>query len=138
MTVSKHDKITRGLEDLLRQDFEVDDMNTEYGDHTRVFGEIDYFMYKKGHLWLFEVKCNPNNTPLYNKAIKQMKRAVKPDMFIDYFQKTYKLAVNHAHTFYVTNAAFPINLSGKAKNRWIRPVVHHLETVHYNTTLKPF
>lgn len=127
---SKHDRITNSLEELVR-DAPISGKNVEYGDDTHVYGEIDFFMYRQGHLWLFEVKSNPSNIHLYNKAVKQMDRAMKPNKFIGAFEDMYDVPVNVAHGFYVTNTYIPVELRKRHRNL-ISPVLKHLETRFYD------
>lgn len=121
--VSKHDKINNSLEEIVRKDGTIYGKNVEYGNSHKTIGEIDLLVYKNGILWLYEVKSNPNNPKLYQKAVAQMERARKK--FVHRFEAMYGVKVNKLLTYYVTDKF------GYRSHKVIQPVIKHLKTTNY-------
>ncbi len=90
------------LERSLRQDVDIRGTNLEYGKQSKVIGEIDYYMYRKGAvenvLWIFEYKSS-HRSKLRGKAIGQLHRAKK--RFVPYFKQMYGVKVDRVHLYYV-------------------------------------
>lgn len=97
-----HDRIIGNLERIVRKTT-IKGRNEEYGTDSRIVGEIDYFMYNKDVLFIFEIKSNYKHE-LRDKAIVQLNRAMNNPIktFLKHFEEKYGIIPDKVRNFYVT------------------------------------